>query len=77
MGKRSVRCTIELDPELHAALRNKTARTNRSLSQLVNDAVRAELSEDDLDLADAIERRYDPTLTLAELLDELKANRRE
>lgn len=77
MSTRSVRCTIALDPELHAALRQKAARTNRSLSRLVNDAVRAEISEDELDLADAVERRTEPTLTAAELLDELKENRRE
>ena len=40
------RATIYFDPFLHRALRLKAAETDRSMSELVNEAVRAALSED-------------------------------
>lgn len=39
------RSTIYFDPQLHAALRLKAAHSNRTISGLVNDAVRAALAE--------------------------------
>ena len=44
------RATIYLEPALHRALRLKSIETSRSLSDLLNDAVRAELVEDAEDL---------------------------
>jgi len=40
------RATIYLDEELHKALRMKTAVTSKTISELVNDAVRYSLAED-------------------------------
>jgi len=40
------RATIYFEPELHQALRVKAAHTQRSVSNLVNDAVRQALRED-------------------------------
>lgn len=48
MAKRS---TIYFDPQLHKALRLKAAHTERSVSDLVNDAGRRALREDQEDLA--------------------------
>ena len=45
------RATIYLDPDLHRALRVKAAETDKSISDLVNDAVRQNLAEDAEDLA--------------------------
>src|SRR5262249_30298736 len=42
----SKRATVYLDPSLHKALRIKAAETDRSLSALVNEAVRRSLVED-------------------------------
>ena len=39
------RATVYFDSELHRALRVKAAETDRSLSELVNEAVRLSLSE--------------------------------
>jgi hypothetical protein len=40
------RATVYFDPFLHRALRLKAAETDRSISELVNEAVKAALSED-------------------------------
>ena len=40
------RATVYFDPFLHRALRLKAAETDRSISELVNEAVKAALAED-------------------------------
>ena len=45
------RSTVYFDPVIHRALRLKSAETDRSISDLVNDAVKASLAEDAEDLA--------------------------
>ncbi|MDR9389694.1 MAG: CopG family transcriptional regulator [Wenzhouxiangella sp.] len=74
MSNLSKRSTVYFDPQLHAALRLKVAHTNRSLSDIVNEAVRAALAEDQEDLAAFEERVAEPTLSYEALLDDLKAN---
>ena len=74
MTDTSKRSTVYFDPQLHAALRLKAAHSNRSLSELVNDAVRASLAEDREDLASFEDRVSEPTLTYEALLEDLKAN---
>ncbi len=71
MNKRS---TIYFDPELHKALRMKAASTGRSVSELVNEAVREVLREDREDLAAFTERAAEPTITYEALLEDLKAH---
>lgn len=71
MNKRS---TIYFDPELHKALRIKAANTERSISDLVNDAVRLALREDQEDLAAFEERAAEPTITYEALLENLKVH---
>lgn len=74
MGDTSKRSTIYFDPQLHAALRLKAAHTNRSLSDLVNDAVREALAEDQEDLAAFDDRVSEPTMSYEALLNDLKAH---
>ena len=50
------RATVYLDSRLHRALRLKSAETDQTISDLVNDAVREALAEDADDL-EAIESR--------------------
>ena len=50
------RATVYFDPEVHKALRLRAAADDRSISDMVNAAVRASLAEDAIDLA-AFERR--------------------
>lgn len=74
MSELSKRSTVYFDPQLHAALRLKAAHTNRSLSDIVNAAVREALAEDQEDLAAFRDRVSEPTLSYEALLDELKAH---
>ena len=74
MSELSKRSTIYFDPKLHTALRLKAAHSNRSVSELVNEAVRAALAEDREDLATFEDRVAEPTLSYEQLLDELKSS---
>jgi len=74
MSELSKRSTVYFERELHAALRIKAAHSNRSLSDIVNDAVRVALAEDQEDLAAFDERAAEPTLSYEELLNDLKAH---
>ncbi len=74
MNESAKRSTVYFEPELHQALRIKAAHTHRTLSELVNDAVRMALREDQEDLAAFDERRDEPTISYEELLKDLKAH---
>lgn len=50
------RATVYFEPELHKALRLQAAANDRSISDLVNEAVRLSLAEDAEDLS-AIRQR--------------------
>lgn len=67
------RSTVYFSPDLHRALRIKAADTQRTVSDLVNDAVRMALREDQEDLAAFVERQAEPVMTYEELLRDLKA----
>jgi plasmid stability protein len=68
------RSTIYLDSALHHALRIKAVHTHRSMSELVNDAVRMALREDQEDLAAFDERAEEPTISYEELLKDLRTH---
>jgi predicted transcriptional regulator len=72
MMKASRRATIYLDPDLHRALRLKAAETDQSVSELVNDAVRKDLSEDAEDLAAYRARKKEKSVDLETALADLK-----
>ena len=74
MGEPVKRSTIYLDSALHHALRIKAVHTRRSMSDLVNDAVRMAFREDQEDLAAYEERAEEPTMTYEELLKDLRAH---
>jgi plasmid stability protein len=68
------RSTIYFEPELHRALRVKAASTQRTVSEIVNEALREALREDHDDLAAFASRVNEPTLSYEALLDDLRAN---
>lgn len=68
------RSTIYLDPDIHRALRIKALHTRRSMSDLVNDAVRMAFREDQEDLSAFDERACEPEMTYEALLKDLKAH---
>ena len=74
MESSTTRATIYLDSELHRAVRLKAASTGRSISELVNEAVRESLREDQEDLAAVELRAAEPTITYEAFLKKLKAN---
>jgi hypothetical protein len=74
MSELAKRSTIYLDSALHRALRIKAVHTRRSMSALVNDAVRMALREDQEDLAAFDERADEPTISYEELLKDLRAH---
>jgi len=74
MSGDTIRSTLYLEPALHQALRLKAAATRRSMSEIVNDAVRAALREDEEDLAAFADRVAEPPLTYEAFLEQLKAD---
>jgi len=74
MSSDPVRATLYLDPALHRALRLKAAAIHRSMSEIVNDALREALREDQEDLAAFAERAGEKTLSYEDFLDQLKAD---
>jgi len=76
MTTQTKRATIYLDPDLHKALRLKSVETSRSVSDLVNEAVREALSEDAEDLAAYEERAAEPLISYDEMIKNLKKDGR-
>lgn len=66
------RSTVYLDSDLHRALRLKAAETDRTISDLVNEAVRLRLAEDAEDLFAFEERGPEPNLSFEDVLKDLK-----
>ena len=66
------RSTIYLDDEIHRALKLRSAETDVSVSEFVNDAVREALSED-LDDLETFERRAaEPAIDFESFLRQLR-----
>ena len=76
MATGTKRATIYLDPDLHKALRLKAVETSRSVSELVNEAVREALAEDAEDLAAFRERSGEPLISYDEMVTRLKKDGR-
>lgn len=66
------RSTIYFDPEIHRALRMKAAATDRSVSDVVNEAVRQNLSEDASDLEVFEKRRLESSLDFEQVVAKLR-----
>jgi plasmid stability protein len=69
-----VRSTVYLEPDLHQALRLKSAHSRRSMSEIVNDALRQALREDREDLAAVKSRAKERALSYEDFLAKLKAD---
>lgn len=64
--------TIYFDENIHKALRLKAAGTNRSISDVVNEAVRNLLAEDQKSLMAFEASDYEPVISYEDLLKDLK-----
>ena len=76
MAAPAKRATIYLDPYIHKALKLKALETSRSVSDLVNQAVRETLAEDAEDLAAFEQRADDPLVSYDEMVRRLKKDGR-
>jgi plasmid stability protein len=66
------RATVYFDPDIHRALRLKAAEVDRSVSDLVNEAVQLALAEDAEDLTAFDERAREPNLAFEDVVRDLK-----
>jgi len=72
MSSNPKRATVYFDPEIHRALRVKAAETDRSMSDLVNEAVQLSLAEDADDLAAFEDRVNEPSFPYEDVVKDLK-----
>ena len=72
MNTSQKRATFYFDSDIHQALRVKAAETDRSISEIVNEAVKRGLAEDAEDLAAFEERDHEPNLLFEDILKDLK-----
>lgn len=72
MATLSKRATVYLDPQLHKVLKLKAAETSVSISQIIDEALRKELAEDEEDLKVFQERAKEPTISYEKVLAQLK-----
>ena len=66
------RATVYFDSYLHRALRLKAAETDRSISELVNEAVKAALAEDVSDIEAFEVRVKEPDYAFEDVVKDLK-----
>lgn len=66
------RTTLYLDPKIHRALKVKAATTDRSISDIVNEALVEALREDAVDLEAFKKREKESSRPFEEVLAELK-----
>jgi hypothetical protein len=72
MSNLSKRSTIYFEPHIHQALKVKAASSHLSVSELVDEAVRLLMSEDQEDLAAFTEREKEKEISYEALLNDLK-----
>lgn len=72
MSALNKRVTVYLDPDIHKVLKIKAAETSKSISEIVNDAIRQELADDEGDLRVFKDRAYEPSVSFEKVLADLK-----
>lgn len=68
----STKATFYAEEALLKAFKVKAAHSDRSLSELINEAMRESLREDEEDIRDYKKRRGGPTVSFDSVLKELK-----
>ncbi|MBK8974038.1 MAG: CopG family transcriptional regulator [Hahellaceae bacterium] len=72
MSNLSKRSTVYFEPSIHQALRLRAATSNVSFSEIVDEAVRLLMREDQEDLTAFAEREAEPEISYEALLSDLK-----
>jgi hypothetical protein len=74
MVENKKRTTVYLNPHHHRALRLKSAETDRSISDLIDESLHLYLAEDEADLQAFHDRAAEPVISYEALLQALKAD---
>ncbi|MBL4825289.1 MAG: CopG family transcriptional regulator [SAR324 cluster bacterium] len=74
MSALTKRSTVYFDPSIHNILKVKALESSRSISDLVNEALLHELSEDADDLEAFEQRAAEPSISFEVLVKALKAD---
>ena len=72
MSNLSKRSTVYFEPAIHQALKMRAASSDLSLSELIDEAVRLLMNEDQEDLAVFSERTKEKEISYEALLNDLK-----
>ncbi|MDD4874642.1 MAG: hypothetical protein PHE15_06700 [Dehalococcoidales bacterium] len=76
MVNQTKRTTVYLDTDLHKALQLKSVETSRTISDMVNEAVKTSLAEDAEDITAFEEREQEPLISYEEMVKKLKIDGR-
>ncbi|MFH1002481.1 MAG: ribbon-helix-helix domain-containing protein [bacterium] len=68
------RSTVYFDPAIHRVLKLMAIETEQSISDIVNEAIRHELAQDQEDLAAFTKRAKEPSISYEALLKKLKVD---
>ncbi|WLD56803.1 hypothetical protein NFC81_08670 [Salinispirillum sp. LH 10-3-1] len=74
MSSLSKRSTVYFDPAIHQALKMKAASSDSSVSEIIDEAVRLLIAEDQQDLAALADRVKEPEMSYEALINDLKAH---
>jgi hypothetical protein len=74
MSTLSKRSTVYFEPAIHNALKLRALSSDSSVSELIDEAVRLLMREDQEDLAAIRHRADEPEISYEELLNTLKAD---
>ncbi|BDD86876.1 hypothetical protein [Desulfofustis limnaeus] len=76
MSTQAKRATIYFDPDIHKALKIKSLETSRSITDLVNQAVKEALSDDVEDILSFEERKNEPLISYDQMVKKLRKDGR-
>lgn len=76
MTQLSKRSTVYFDPSIHHVLKLKAVTTHLSVSELIDEALKLFMREDQEDLKAFSERENEPEMSYEELLNDLKEHRK-
>jgi len=74
MSHLTKRATVYFEPEIHHILKLKALETHRSISDIVDEALRLELAEDAEDIKAFAERENEEAISFEKLVLNLKKN---
>jgi hypothetical protein len=70
------RATVYFDQNIHKALKLKSIETSKSISELVNEAVKSALAEDAEDIIAFEDRVDEPLISFSDMVKRLKKDGR-